>query len=670
MMMTAKMAVKNLKKSFRDYIIYFLTIAFGVCLFYSFNSLDNQPIIKFLNKDQRDYYQLLLEMINGISIFVSIILAFLIIYANKFLIKRRNKELSIYMILGMDKRKISSILVFETLFTGLIALVIGTVIGIFASQGLSVAVATLFRIKNDKFYFSFSPTAVLKTIIYFAIIFLIVMIFNVVNISHCKLINLIQSKSKNENGKIKNFWVSLIIFIVSIICIIIAYNKILKNGFMQLDDEFKKSIAFGLVGTLLLFISISGFIMFLIKKSKRIYYRHLNMFTIRQLSSKINTNCISLTIISIMLLITIGVLACALSINNAMNNVLEKANQQDVTFMSRILDDKDNKKLTTDDFTTDDFANEPKLKNIISNQLVLNLYYSDYTLSTLSQSLNGSAESLAGNYKNIPVEVISLSDYNKMMKMRGQETLNLNKDSYAFSCNSNETIKYFQKDKMPDLKFNKTNLSFYGKEIIDTQVENMPMLSNYGMIIVNDEYAENLEIEKRVYIANYKDNKNYDEEFKKIAKSYCENNTGKSVSLYVTKQDSYNAQDIISILATFLSIYVGAVFLITSCAVLALQQLTESADNSYRYKLLKKIGASSKDINSALFKQISFYFFAPLVVAVIHAVVGIKAASKLINLIGGFNILSSALVTAGIIIIVYGGYFLATYFSSKNIIKK
>lgn len=125
-----------------------------------------------------------------------------------------------------------------------------------------------------------------------------------------------------------------------------------------------------------------------------------------------------------------------------------------------------------------------------------------------------------------------------------------------------------------------------------------------------------------------------------------------------------------SAIISFVGIYLGIVFLLTSAAILALQQLSEAADNRYRYNILQKVGADDSLINGALLKQIAIYFMLPLGLACIHAVVGIKVANDMIRDVGHINAIGNIIVTAVLIIIVYGSYFLATYFSSKRIILK
>ena len=166
-----------MKKSIRDYAIYFATLILGVAIFYIFNSLDSQQAMKVISSSAREIIQLLVELLSGLSVFVSFILGFLIVYANNFLIRRRKKEFGIYMTLGMGKGAISRILLTETVLIGLVSLAVGLLVGIFGAQFMSLLVVNMFDGVMDGYQFVFSRTAFFKTILYFGIIFLIVAVF-------------------------------------------------------------------------------------------------------------------------------------------------------------------------------------------------------------------------------------------------------------------------------------------------------------------------------------------------------------------------------------------------------------------------------------------------------------------------------------------------------------
>ena len=335
--MLFKISLKNIKKSFKDYAVYFFTLILGVALFYVFNAIDSQTVLLDVTTSTKEIIKMMTNILSGVSVFVSFILGFLIIYASRFLIKRRNKEFGIYLTLGMSKRKISMILFFETLFIGILSLAVGLGLGVLLSQFMSLLVANMFDADMTKFAFTFSSSACIKTLIYFAIMYLLVMVFNTINISRCKLIDLLHSRKKSEKVKMKNPILCVIVFIIS--CTILGYAYYLVTaGVKTLDtvDKIFIPIILGCVSTFFIFWSLSGLLIKIFTSMKNTYYKGLNSFTLRQFSSKINTTVFSTTIICLMLFITICVLSSALSIKNSLTSELNKLTPVDIEISKNI----------------------------------------------------------------------------------------------------------------------------------------------------------------------------------------------------------------------------------------------------------------------------------------------------------------------------------------------
>ena len=329
--MLFKLSIKNMKKSFKDYAIYFITLVLGVAIFYMFNSLDSQQAMLQVSQSQRDIITMMIRMLEFVSVFVAVILGLLIVYANNFLINRRKKEFGIYMTLGMGKRQISKIILFETILVGILSLIAGLVIGIFASQFMSVLVAKLFEANMTKFEFAFSKGACIKTCIYFAVMYLAVMFFNTITISRYKLINLLTAIKKNETIKLKNPIISILAFLMSAGILGYAYWKV-TAGVQTLDtaDKILPPILMGIVGTIGVFWSLSGFILRLVQSMKKTYLKGTNMFVLRQLNNKINTTVVSMSVICLMLFMTISVLSSSLSLRNTMQQDLKEMTPVDI----------------------------------------------------------------------------------------------------------------------------------------------------------------------------------------------------------------------------------------------------------------------------------------------------------------------------------------------------
>ena len=284
--MYAKIALGNVRKSFRDFSVFFLTLAFGVCVFYAFGSITDQAAVIQMGEDQRRMVQALTDILSGLSVFVVVILGFLVVYANRFLIRRRKREFGIYLTLGMDIRHVSWIVVIETLVVGVVALGVGLLLGLALSQVMMYVTAGLFEATIKGFVFAFSPAAALSTVACFAGIFLVTLVFNVTTVSRYKLIDLINADKVSEKVRLRSLPLSVVLFLVSLVLIGVAYKTLLEHGMMEEGPYFAIATGLVTVGTLLFFFSISGFALRALQASPRAYLSGLNMFVMRQLNSR------------------------------------------------------------------------------------------------------------------------------------------------------------------------------------------------------------------------------------------------------------------------------------------------------------------------------------------------------------------------------------------------
>ncbi len=666
-----KLAISNVKKSIKDYLVYFLTLSLSVCIFYIFNAIDSQEVMLNISSSQKEILELLSVSIGYVSIFISVVLGFLMVYANKFLIKRRKKELGLYLTLGMNRGTVSRMLILETFIIGLFSLGTGLLVGIFASQALSVVTAKLFEANLKAFVFIFSKGAFLKTICYFSIIYIIIMIFNTMTISKCKLIELIYSGKKNERLRVKRIGVSVILFILAVMSLGVAYYLILENGLMRINEQFICSIVLGIVGTLLFFVSLGGFLIRLVETSKSVYFKGLNLFVLRQLNHKINTAFVSMSVICIMLFLTIAGLASGFSVARAFNGELETLTPFDATFeaYSAYKGELGLKEGIQASLEKTGFP----FRELVKESSELILYRTEVTWEDLLGDIEELAAMEAWEYtKEQPFYVMSATDYNKALEMQGLSPIELKEDEFVMNCNYGQTKPYLKQ-----FLINKGQLTMNGKllkaatkEVLTTTYENQNMAMNVGTLIVPDQFVEGGDIYIRILNVNYPGNTQEQEKlFNTAIYKLYPTSEGRPYSLLMTRIGIYENSAGLSAMVTYLTIYIGMVFLLACAAILALQQLSEAADNSERYELLRKLGAEEGMVNKALFMQISIYFIMPLVLAVIHSIVGLKVGSDVISIFGGYELTNNLFLAAAVILVVYGGYFIATYMSSKNIIR-
>lgn len=723
--MLFKLSFRNITRSVKDYAIYFFTLVLGVTLFYVFNSVGSQAAVLELNNAKKLIVELLSKILSGMSILVVAILGALIIYASRFLIKRRNKEFAIYLTLGMSKRKISRLLFFETLMIGIISLAVGLLVGIGASQLISILIGRLFEADMSKFQFVFSEKAFFDTILYFGLIYLIVIVFNTIIVGRLKIIDLLHGSKKSEKAFLKNPLLRAIVFVLSSFGLSYAYWWVTNDKVSMMDriNNLLWPVAIGVITTFLLFWSFSGLIMEVLTRSKRFYYRGLNSFIFRQVSSKINTAVVSMSLISLLLFLTISILSLCFSINESMKKELAyntpvdafieltdynavfgpngpgygpSASSSDQDWNLQV---KESQRYMQKSIYQRLTEKDEEIAKSIKEHLEVNVY-ADHAL-TFKQTIQAEyLTGLVGEFMSkTAVPILRVSDYNKIAKLYHREEISLADNQYQMLADYKPMSDSIDKSLASGFQINYRGqtLSPVAKKHLEGFVTSSGVKSNTGILIVPDKIATDQAIGSRVLLVNYNTSADHtaqqidndirrvydlgnlsievhttDEALQKTKeKSKAEEQRPSGVSFsYMTKILIYTSSIGLQAIATFVGFYLGIIFLISSAAILALKQLSESSDNIEKYAALRRLGASNKMLNRALFIQIAIFFVFPLLVGILHSVFGIKFASSIIEIFGSGGLLASIPITASMLILIYGGYFLLTYLSSKRIISE
>ncbi|MDD6795904.1 MAG: ABC transporter permease [Clostridiaceae bacterium] len=655
-----KMAVRNVKKSFKDYGIYFLTLALAVCIFYSFNSIESQQVISEMRESKNYYGDSLIKAVSYISVLVSIIIGCLMIYANNFLIKRRSGEFAIYMTLGMSKRIISKILFYETVVVGFIALIVGLLIGFGISQCLSLLVINLFNKDMSKYAFVLSMPAILKTILYFGIMFIIVMIFNSISMSKYKIIDLIRSGRKNEKIKYSKPIVSILAFIISIATLGYSYYEALTEKLNFEGNTLIKILIAGAIGSVLFFYSISSLTIYLYKRQKKNYYRGLNVFIVKQISSKIKTNFVSMSLIAIMLFVTILSLSTGISKKNSMEENLRKSTPYDasVNFYLKNYDEgnaeKAKAKIKEVLKDKDDFGEKTEFINAYIDKNIKVNDYVDY------------------EYNN-NIIFVKESEYNKNRKLINKGPIKLSDNEVLLVSSYDDLedkINNFIKDNGKKIKIKNKEYHIQNDKVCSENFSTDIVPNCVFTIVINDKFCDDLSWCQTALNVEFPD-----DNIESCEEKYSDNlilnddrNEEYRIESVTKKREEIKKTGITAIMLLVL-IYIGFVFMITSIAVLAIQQLSEASDSIERYNALKRIGANEKMISKTIFRQIFIYFFTPVILAIVHSIVGIKAVVNSMTLYGNHDILKSSLLAIIIFIVIYFGYFIVTYKSYKGIVK-
>lgn len=653
-------ALKNIKKSRSDYSIYFFTLILGVAIFYMFNAVGTQGIMKAAMNSSNKAVENFVKVIGMVSVAVAIILGLLIIYANNFLIRRRKKEFGIYMLLGMSPSRVSKILLYETCIVGVFSLVIGILAGIVASQCLSVVVAKMFVMDLSGFTFDISGKALLTTLLCFIGIYVVVFLFNKRTVRKNKLIDLLSAERKREKTVLRSAKLSVVLFILSVIGFLYAWIMVGFRGETMTRNEFFACIVIGFVSTFLFFWSAGGFLQSACSSLKKFYSKGLNAFVVRQFSGNIITSSFSMAVISLLLFLALLFFSTGFSIRNYFNSRLGNATPVDITM--------------------DLFSNDPQ-GFFEEHGMPMNEWAAEYLQIPIRKGDSVTMSALLGDHEaeaseqfrladwSAMVGVMKLSDYNLIEDMYGRDEIVMSDDEYAFILDF-DLLGIIADKALADgntLSIGGTVLHPAYDHVISECVLMSGMEANLGIVVIPDAVFEadgnGLAPVSNMIAADYVSDEagiNFENELM---------NLGESDVFFTTKRDIQTRSISITVIIVFVVLYLGIVFVISGAAILGLKMLSDSASSASRFEILKNIGASRSERKKSLFIQILAYFGLPLFLAVLNAIFGVRFVRGFLASIGMIKMGEGIALSLFIMVLVYGGYFLTTYEGCRKIVK-
>ena len=695
--MYAKLAFGNVRRSLKDYGIYFATLVIGVCMFYAFNSITQQSAVLDMSARADKNMALLALLIGGVSVFLAIVMGFLVVYANRFLIQRRKKEFAIYLTLGMERGQVSRIIVLETLLVGLISLAVGLLLGYLFSQALLLVTAAMFSVKMTTFSFFFSPHAAFVTVACFGVMFLVSLVFNVGTVSRYKLIDLIAANRKNETAKLRSLPLSIALMVVAIACIVAAYILLhdigLSNG---ITPQFYVSTALVIIGTFLFFFSLSGVLLRVGQGNRSRYLRGLNMFTLRQLNNRVNTAWLSVSLVCLVLFLALTSACGGFSIVSAFNGAVDQATFFDASYSqyfgytAKVSESllKSEGAVSNETAAASDgydmakaFARDVEgWDEMVAATAQVNYYEADTTCGAVLDATDYEfPDGVSGDrMREVPLDVVSLSQLNAVRALQGLDPVQLDGDEYLIWCDY-DTMKGFWRAWLS--QNGEGALTIFGQslharegDIDQTVTETAAMLQNSGLIVVSDEVIpEGTHIRRTLLDVMFSGPRDQvDPRFQAAIEDAYPDHDDEGTWPYnqgATALEMREQSVGLTAVVSYLAIYIGIILLITCAAILALQQLSEAADNVSRYALIEKLGAEQKMVDRALYRQIGVYFIFPLVLALAHSTVAMIEVSATVSLLGHFDIATPLATTALMALAFYGGYYLITCSISKNMIR-
>ena len=724
--MLCKLAWGNVRRAGRDYLVYLLTLTLGVTVFYAFNTISMQVDIAGI--DEEGLAQVMGSMLGDLTYFLAGVMAFLMVYANNFIMKRRKKEFGLYQVLGMGRGRVATIMALETVIVSVVAFVAGIVLGVGLSQLMTFFTASLFKTQIANFHFFFSVHAFNLTLACMLVMFVLTLLLNLRAVRRTKLIELMGAERRNESIKTRNPWIAIAIFAVGAVLVGVAYYRLLRDGFplTATDSKLQEAMSqFGIttamvtVGTFALFWGLSGMLIKLLQSLRSVYWRGLNMFTVRQLAAKVNTVCFSMGVIAMILFLAITSVTCGMSIANVMNENLERYNPVDVsqTYVYYTPDTLDYYK---------EYVNPPEADRMVLADSTVDLYpawhgkgksagNNDETGkkvniadvagehvqidSYLSYPLGGSGPSVVAgemckamgeklpkalegsNADAMGLFVTPASQYNKLRQMMGEEPVSIGRDQYVLTCDMGGELgdlytKYMAGGHALTLGGHELKPATDKSDEDTAAIANSAMGSNPGTVVVADELLSQLNLQpySSNLLVNYKQGMDVTKADESIKYTLLDNLLvdGKepgSWGVFITRSEMYTQAAQMNGMISYLAIYIGFVLVVACAAILSIQQLSNVADGSRSYRVLAQIGCDDRQIRHSVMAQQAVFFLFPLAAGLAHSFVALKVIIELVSIFGDMSIGGTVGLTCAIFLAAYGGYFLVTYLMSAGMVQ-
>lgn len=731
--MLCKLAWGNVRRAGRDYLVYLLTLTLGVTVFYAFNTISMQVDIAGI--DEEGLAQVMGSMLGDLTYFLAGVMAFLMVYANNFIMKRRKKEFGLYQVLGMGRGRVATIMALETVIVSVVAFVAGIVLGVGLSQLMTFFTASLFKTQIANFHFFFSMHAFNLTLVCMLVMFVLTLLLNLRAVRRTKLIELMGAERRNESIKTRNPWIAIAIFAVGAVLVGVAYYRLLRDGFpltatdsklQEAMNQFGITTAMVTVGTFALFWGLSGMLIKLLQSLRGVYWRGLNMFTVRQLAAKVNTVCFSMGVIAMLLFLAITSVTCGMSIANVMNENLERYNPVDVSqtyvyytpdtldYYKEYINPSEADRMVLADSTVDLYSawhgdpwhgdrkgksadnndetgKKVNIADVAGEHVQIDSYLS-YPLGGSSPSVTASAmckamgvklpKALGGsNADTMGLFVTPASQYNKLRQMMGEEPVSIGHDQYLLTCDMGGELgdlytKYMAGGYTLTLGGHELKPATDKSDKDTAAIVNSAMGSNPGTVVVADELLSQLNLQpySSSLLVNYKQGMDTTEADESIKYTVLDNLLvdGKEPGLwgiFITRSEMYTQAAQMNGMISYLAIYIGFVLVVACAAILSIQQLSNVADGSRSYRVLAQIGCDDRQIRHSVMAQQAVFFLFPLAVGLAHSFVALKVIIELVSIFGNMSIGGTVGLTCAIFLAAYGGYFLVTYLMSTGMVR-
>lgn len=694
--MIVKLALGNVRRSARSYTLYFVTLALGAAVFYAFNTVSMQA--DFLQSNASDMLTSIGDALSGITVFLAVIMGFLMVYANSFLMRRRKQELGLYQVLGMRRGQVSGILAMETLLVGLISLAVGIAAGVLLSQLLLFVTSGLFEATVSHYRFFFSVDALQMTAACFAVTFAVMLALNLVTLRRVRLIDLMGARRANEKNGLRNLPLSIALFVAGLAAVVAAYVRLSSQGFPGFtagatQTDFTVTTVLVGAGTVLLFFGLAGAVTAALQRAPRFWWRDLHAFTARQIASRVNTACVSLAVVSLVLFLALTSVTSGMAICTALNGQADRYAPVDETLNASSF----NADLSDVDLVEAARTAGVDLREVgtFAQMRVRQTQGLADGGVTMQSMVDATGIEAPAGYENayantMGLWAMSLSDFNAQRALLGLGPVSLGGDQYLIACTMDSASDFYDKVLAAGYAFEGAGRTFRPAQgtVIDdasAQLENSSNSTDTGMLVLPDDVAGSLPTYDVLVKVRYASGTAAgDAALAPLTQGQTTDTVGSDafvdavnaqnpeapVAFAVTRTTALAEGTGVTALIVYLALYIGFVLVVTCAAIMAVQQLSSTSDAAGRYRTLHELGCPDRMIFRSVRAQSGIMFAAPLVVALAHSLCALAAVLKLVATFGYADLGQTAMFAVAIFIVAYGGYFVATYRAEHGMVRR
>ena len=648
------MTVRNTKRNLKDYLIYLITITISFSLILAFNLIAGSDEVVKLSSGM-DSFKNVLTFVNIIIVFV---VCFLINYTTRFMFEKRSKEFGTYMLLGIKKKEVARLLVMENILLGFLALILAIPLGFLFSQFVSLVIVKLLGIP-EVIFISLNLISVGLLVIYFLAIYVLVLLNLLRRIRKMTVHDFLYFDKQNEKKMFRNNKKRNIIFMVSAVLggsSLLLWNS--RCSFENFSDE--STMTYLMICVIMLIISIYGIsatcadmLLSILLKSKKMKYQNDNLFVTRTFASKARTMSFTFGTLSMLILLSLLCLNFSSIYKGLYQTSIGLPSPHDVEVFD----------------WTQPFDDYKEYLDVIDE---------DYTIKeTIEYNVYKEPKHQIQDYYDVQFydydPVMKLSDYNRLLKLRNMNTVELTEDEYFLVTDSQLLYKVEDNADMQTIQFANNELRLKG---VDTKSFWYSM-NNTGRftVIVPDEYVQGLEISEEHLIVDTKEEttaklkEKIDTELKHLLVVEDEHGTTHNEYYRVSVRGTViEEQNTMTAIMASICLYIAFILISAVGTILAVQSLSDATKYKYRYQTLRRLGVNDKSLFKTIKKQLLILFGVPVVYSVIASFCMLASLNNVYNVLLANEFIYLFYFAGGLAIFffIYGIYWIATYIGFKR----